>query len=247
MYELPSEVASQREEWRSFKKELKHGNRYFPQYEEYRGLFSRRGDDYGIFGDLISQLQKKYYKGDQFYRTRLSEDELLSAEEMGRPPAIRTSNGRANPAGISYLYVSEDQDTAVKEVRPSIGGTVFISEILVREDFRVIDLTSPKVMASVLKFEGERMVPALKYLNLLESFSSDLANPVIPEKSHLEYVPTQFVCEFLKNIADFNGIRYASSYGSHANLVLFGDEKLEIIEPGKHIVTGASVEYALNT
>jgi len=46
------------------------------------------------------------------------EDRPFPADEMGAPPANKTTEGRVNPRGISYLYLATNPKTAVAEIRP---------------------------------------------------------------------------------------------------------------------------------
>lgn len=42
-----------------------------------------------------------------------------------KPLSNSASEGRANPKGIPYLYVATDKETAMSEVRPSLGAIPF--------------------------------------------------------------------------------------------------------------------------
>lgn len=223
-------------EWGAFKRELMHENRFFPNNSIYSQIFS----DKSIFA-VLEELETTRSNVDDFYRARIS-DAPLDRIKMGVPPAHLVTAGRANPVGISYLYLAEDIDTAILEVRPSNGAIVYVSKFNPNSNLKLLDLTDPKLTASVLR-QGEEIESALKYLNLLELFARELAKPVLPDKSHLDYIPTQFICEFFKSKANVDGIVFSSSFGRGRNIVLFSSDKVENENPIHFKITKTTHEY----
>lgn len=63
---------------------------------------------------------------------------------MGKPPARNATAGRANPIGISYLYLANNEKTCISEVRPNNTSIIYISKLILEEDVSLIDLTSPR-------------------------------------------------------------------------------------------------------
>lgn len=106
--------------WDEFKSELKFENRFFPKNSLYSSLFNSYKDEEmdSNFSELLSQLTKPLYSDSLFYRARIS-DYDLSIDDMKMPPMGSASGGRANPIGISYLYLASNIDTCIAEVRPS--------------------------------------------------------------------------------------------------------------------------------
>ena len=193
-----------------------------------------------VFLNTVEALSRPRDQGALFYRARVSEKPLKS-NEMGSPPSDLASAGRANPVGIPYLYLTEDLDTCCQEVRPNNGAKIYISKIRSTKELRLVDLTAPKQKIALLKFEEEEIELAIKCLNLLQQFSEELTKPVLPEKSHLEYIPTQFICEYLRTMRSYDGIIFNSSYGTGRNVVLFSDDFVVIDEPIAHAVTSVEV------
>lgn len=70
--------------------------------------------------------------GEKFFRARIHEFNMSKAkydnEKMGPPPKHKATQGRLNPVGIPYLYLANDVDTAVSEVRPWIGCDLTVAE-----------------------------------------------------------------------------------------------------------------------
>jgi hypothetical protein len=52
-----------------------------------------------------------------------------------------------------------------------------------------------------------------------------LSKPVLPHKKDLEYLPTQYLCELIKD-TNFDGIAFKSSLGKGDNYVIFNDSLL---------------------
>ena len=75
---------------------------------------------------LVDSLTKFYSTERCFYRARVHESKLL-IDQMRAPPSITVTAGRANPIGISYLYLAENEKTCIAEVRPSNGSLVSVA------------------------------------------------------------------------------------------------------------------------
>tara|TARA_R110002012_G_scaffold218313_1_gene389599 strand:+ start:1949 stop:2944 length:996 start_codon:yes stop_codon:yes gene_type:complete len=214
-------------QWEDFKKEIKHGNRFFPRGTIYSSLFSSSEEsvDAAVFFQLLEQLKTQVYPQDQFFRARIS-DFKLDASDMGCPPKEIASGGRANPVGIPYLYLADNVATCIAEVRPSNTTKVSVATFAPSKELAVLDLTSPRKLCSASTFEEEQLSIVLNYLNLLEQLSSDLSRPVSRERSQLEYIPTQFLCEFIKSVPGFSGLLFKSSFSVGNNYVFFNDSDL---------------------
>lgn len=68
---------------------------------------------------------------------------------------------------------------------------------------------------------------------LNELLARELSKPVLPNRSHLDYIPTQFICEFFKTVCGFDGLVFNSSFGNGKNVVLF-DQNLVVDESMKY-------------
>src|SRR5207247_2341088 len=90
--------------------------------------------------NLLSAIKIKKSRGGIFYRARLSNKDGFPKEAMGNPPSSSAAAGRANPVGISYLYLSGDLDTTLFETRAGLYDYVSIGEFRLLEDIYVVDL-----------------------------------------------------------------------------------------------------------
>lgn len=232
--------------WEEFKIELKHKNRFFPKATIHSSLFSRSTTDgtEAVLFQLLEQLKIPVNQRESFFRARISESPL-GAAQMGCPPRERVTGGRANPLGIPYLYVADSLETCISEVRPSNSSCVYVSEMTPVRELFVLDLTSPRKLCSASAFGEEQLSAALGFLGLLELFSNELSKPVRPENGNLDYIPTQFLCEFIKSEAKFDGLIFNSSFGSGKNYVFFDGETLTPAEPKRYVVNRTVHEYDL--
>jgi len=210
------------EQWIEFKSEILHKNRFFPQNTIYQEAFLRGSDLYNTFQQLIEQLNLSLHPNEQFFRGRLS-SVPLEHKDMGKPPESLATLGRANPYGISYLYLAETEKICIKEIRPNNGDTISIAKFRVDQELNVIDLRTPRENISFLSLSSMNYTDILKLVSLLETFASELSLPVSPNNSQREYIPTQFITEFFKTHGNKDGIIFNSSYGDGFNIVLFDD------------------------
>ena len=233
------------DDWLSFKDEIIKNNRFFPRTPIYRDVFSKSKGDDTIF-DLTESLLTKYNIGDHLYRARVSETDISEAE-MGKPPAHLSTTGRANPLGISYLYLANNVETCIAEVRPSKNSRIYVAKFSPSSEIKLLDLTSPREKSSFfyLKDIEVQLKEALNYISLLEVFADELSKPIVPQRSHLEYIPTQFICEFFKTICGYDGIIFNSSFGFGYNVVLFDDSNIKLESISSYNVTNIINEFSI--
>lgn len=144
---------------------------------------------------------------------------------QGAPPKRVTSHGRANPPGIPYLYLGSSEETAVSEVRPHPGETICVADFTLQEGLRMIDLRDPKSLISPFFFGDEDQIGLMRTdIPFLERLGEELTRPVLPQGAAIDYVPSQYLCEFIKK-AGYDGVIYRSSVSTGMNLALF--------DPGK--------------
>lgn len=169
--------------------------------------------------------------GTPLYRARMRRSGDLwepSAKEMGAPPRGIARAGRMNPAGIPYLYVARERSTAIAEVAGAPPCALVVAEFKTLRDLTLLDLGELPELPSV--FDESR---AQEYSSLifLREFADEVSHPVAKDgREHLEYAPTQVVCEFFAQAQDIEGERRIEGiiYGSAVfpegrNIVLFPD------------------------
>ncbi len=207
------------EKWATFRNEIMWKNRFFFHHEldldRLRALFDTylATDAAGIDNRL--------------YRARIqADDTTIPMNKMGRPPAPQAKNGRANPVGIPYLYAATTPETAIAETRPHPGDRLSVAQLHVAGPLRLLNLMHPRKTISPFEVD-ESELPALRNdLAFLCHLESELAKPILPRVADLEYLPTQYLCEFIKNCG-YDGVFFKSSISTGANVALFDDAKVQ--------------------
>jgi len=130
--------------------------------------------------------------------------------------------GRMNPKGIPCLYLSDDRDTAMTEVRPWLGLEISVGEFRVARDLNVIDCSGPRRMTKVFGWMmgGREPEPDVRERWTWERISGAFSTPVNPNDTSADYAPTQVLAEAFRN-EGYDGILYRSLLGSGANVALF--------------------------
>lgn len=122
------------------------------------------------------------------------------------PVAEYAGDGRANAKHISFLYSAFDVETAIMEIAPKLEQPISVAEIEVDRDIKVFDFSS--------YHKGEEGL-GVKLMSLSRLFSS----PNYSDES--EYLPTQYLCEYIRELG-FEAVCFNSSVNSnHKNLVIF--------------------------
>lgn len=212
-------VANRLSEWEKLRDELMYQNRYFPaaniDLERLELLLSSLVLD----SDEVPR---------HWYRARIqSGDTPFSIADMGAPPRRIASHGRANPAGIPYLYLGSRPDTAISEIRPHTGEMACVADFTTPETLKLIDLRSPRQMVSPFLLEDATDIVRLRAdLPFLERLGDELTRPVLPQSAAIDYTPSQYLCEFIKKCG-YDGVVYRSSVSEGINLALFNPELAE--------------------
>ncbi len=201
-------------EWSTFAEEVTERNRFFPASTL----------DLDFLREVIEENLATIPTGTPLYRARPSSSESpLSVAEMGAPPPRLATAGRANPMGIPHLYVSFEEPTCVHECRAPIHSFVTVAKFEVNQPLVVLNL-GRRATLNPFKYEDEELAEGLDYSRLLRRLGNELSRPVRASDSQLEYVPTQYLSDFVKSLG-YDGIRYSSSLRREgSNVVLFDRE-----------------------
>lgn len=78
-------------------------------------------------------------------------------------------------------------------------------------------------------------------LPFLERLGEELTRPVLPSGAAIDYIPSQYLCEFIK-ISGFDGVVYRSSVSDGINLALFDPGKAVGVSVVLYSVSKVSVE-----
>jgi hypothetical protein len=210
---VPSYQTDRLMRWERLRDELMFENRFFPAAEMDRERLNSLLT-YLILGadDLPTN----------WYRARLlRQDTPYLIEEMGAPPKKLATHGRANPAGIPYLYLGSTATTAIAEIRPHTGEHACVASFKTPVELKVVDLRNPRKSVSPFVLGDEDAIGFMRGdIEFLARLGEELTRPVVPQSAAIDYVPSQYLCEFIKKCG-YDGVIYKSSVGDGMNLALF--------------------------
>jgi len=219
--------------WGQLKEDLKWRRRYLTDIDEmlelgWDALFN---DSYSI--DTSTILYRARVNGD-------GQSESYQPVEMLSPPVEKTTAGRVNPQGIPYLYLSTDPKTTLYETRASYLDNISVGLFQIKEDIqlRIVDFTNSQSTFN----HTDDMIQFVTGQLLRRAISVDLSKPLRRYDSELEYIPTQFICEFIRYITKVDGIQFNSSLRKGGiNIVLFNQENINCSEVELHQITNIEI------
>ncbi len=201
--------------WEDFVEVIKHQNRFHTQIINTEKLST-----------YLSYLRKDYRKGETLYRGRLCYNKsCYKPSEMGAPPQNVAKEGRANSSGISRLYLADSEKTCIYEIRSGAFDVISIGKFRLQQDISVIDF---KKINEFSPFNGD--FDFLEYLinkPVLNKIDAEMGRAVRSGDNHLDYVPTQYLCDFIKTLEyelnkKYSGVEYSSTLNSEGyNLAVF--------------------------
>lgn len=228
---LPRSIPAQTavEAWETFRDKIKFENRFFIDHElnldRLKQLFSTH-----------LEVNESIFKS-KLYRARIQAGDLpIPESEMGKPSSAQAKFGRANPVGIPYLYAASTAETAIAETRPHPGDVLTVAQFDVTSLLWLLDLRFPRKTISPFIIDESDLVEARQDLSFLSLLANELSKPILPRSAELEYLPTQYLCEFIKN-CDYDGVVFKSSISDGSNIALFDDKKVSIVKTYRYQVT----------
>lgn len=217
--------------YRSFESTVKSHSRYF--YD----------DELEDFFQIILETSKtrvdNILKGTILWRSQIGNDwepycegkehvaDVECPLDNGRmkPTANVAHEGRANPKGIPYLYLSTDMDTSMAEVRPWIGSYISAGQFKILKDISFVNCTSDDKRSMVYLKEPDSKE---KEIAVWRDIDRAFSRPITRNENAADYIPTQILAELFKKNG-FDGIAYRSSLGKGHNFALFDLNAADII------------------
>lgn len=210
-------------EWDNLKDNIKYSSRFLSDLTQLENLGLK--ESLLNSEEVFTSRERK-----QFYRARISKvkDEKFRKKDLRMPPKEITTAGRANVEGIPYLYLCTEPETCYYEVRAAYLDRVWVGRYSVNagESLRLVNL-SPRHRSQQLSVDSEPL-SILRNRILMNAISKDLSTPIRRhDKDSMEYLPTQFICEYIRVKLEFDGIMFQSSLQKEgSNIVLFKDKKV---------------------
>jgi hypothetical protein len=111
-----------------------------------------------------------------------------------------------------------------------------VAEFTVPRGLKVVDLRNPRELVSPFMLGDEGIAPMRGDIAFLERLGQELTTPVLPNAAAIDYIPSQYLCEFIKKCG-YAGVVYSSSVSDGMNLALFAP---------REAVVGEVVEYSVD-
>lgn len=206
--------------WDEFVETIKHKNRFHSNLIDKELL-----KEYclAISADIPVSKQR-------FYRGRISTNkDGFTPANMGAPGKGLASDGRANAAGISRLYLASDTTTTFHEIRAAEYDYVTIGTFKPNRTIHIVDLQK---IDKISPFSEDIDCTALAInKEHLSKINEEMSRTMRKGDSPLDYLPTQYICDFVMSITDddgqpvFDGIMYKSvMHSKGSNLAVFYPE-----------------------
>jgi hypothetical protein len=221
--------------WQKLKEQLKWEKRYLTD-------INFLTDDLGWDGFFESKtiIEKK----DILYRARLhstADTDAFTESDMFCPPKHIAGGGRANPSGIPFLYLSDNEETILYEIRASFLDEISVASFGLAENIEDCIVISDFTEVPSL-FAPNDVNKRIKATLLKKVISRDLSTPMRRYDSDLDYIPTQFICEFIKVFTNVQGIKFRSSlHNVGNNVVLFDQTQLKCMSVKKVKITKVQI------
>lgn len=216
-----TDILQKKHAWEKLKNKIKTEFRFIisfnPEDEEWDKLFEPKEN-----GTCIK-------KGEKFFRGRLNKNAeklLRRKKDLDMPPAELTPSGRVNPHGIPYLYLTKQENTVAYELRASYGDKISIGRFVVQNDLNVIDFDNKFLIVDSI--ENGSLGKDVEIFLFKKQIGIDLSRPMRRyDNKEIEYIPTQFVCEYIKTMGA-DGIMFNSAvHQGGKNLVLFKSDNVK--------------------
>ena len=159
---------------------------------------------------------------------------------MGVPPVSLTTAGRTNSEGIQCLYLASDEETTFHEVRARDNDHVSVGEFCQIKDLKIVDL-------SLFDKIGPFSIPDFDMtwfainIDIIRKIGNEVAMPMRRFDRALDYVPTQYICDYVKHLG-YDGIRYKSTLVEGGiNYAIFDEKKFDCV--GVKVVHIGNIHY----
>lgn len=155
--------------------------------------------------------------------------EPFCAKRM-KPLPERCTEGRANPKGIPFLYLSVEPETAMSEVRPWVGAIGTLARFMPLRKLSLIDcLPNELPYRSPLAPEPP---PEEREQRVWAEVNKAFSKPIRTTDRTADYAPTQIIAELIRTAkTKIDGIMFGSSLANDGiNVVLFDLALADIVD-----------------
>jgi hypothetical protein len=213
--------------WGNFCEQVKHKSRFLLSKKTTRPDRDNSPEPIQILetlGRIVTELNliMTIPAGVHVYRARQHslEKKFGTAKELGTPPKEKAKQSRMSAAGVPAFYGANEPKTAYAEIfsEDDKQQVITLGVFKTLRPLRLLDLTDLPDVPSL--FSRKRAWKRMSVI-FMKRFEEDLTKPVEHDGSeHYEYVPTQFVAEYFREI-------FQTSDGAYLDGILFNSSKSE--------------------
>ncbi|MFA6741153.1 MAG: RES domain-containing protein [Arcobacteraceae bacterium] len=239
--------------WKDFCQTAKHENRFSPiLFEKLDKIFEHKLKNFELEIDTNTSLYRSRIFDKSSVRT-IEEIEKDPDSQMGFSPVhLVKSSGRFNPVGISYGYFSLEEQTTCAEVRANLTDMISIGEFKNYKTLNLLDFRMSEFESIKTKFKYGHCNLCIIY-DFLNHFTGEISKPISNDSKEIEYIPTQIIMGYLKNLNDtlndtlnIDGIIFESSLIKNGNnIVLFNDNKIALFKTKIYEIETIDIKYNL--
>lgn len=227
-------------EWTNFEEALINNNRFFPQET------MNNGEVFKSVKKIISILETELKNEHILYRIR--KGKYIHNDNMLEPPPEYTREGRLNPKYISVLYMTEEIETAIAEMRPTYEDELTVVKLKTTEMAKIIGFTLGfNIYYFIAKNIQDNFIDENlsygKIKKLVEIINLSMSKSASGDDVYRSYLPTQYISMYIKSLG-YDGLAFKSSVHSGKNVVFFTSEKVQIVENSQAKIENIRYEYS---
>jgi hypothetical protein len=223
---------------------VKHGSRFF--FESIHDAQTDLDPDQISPGDFLHHniplgveslnAVKMLPAGTEVFRCRITSpsEPVTEFSHIGPPPSSDSiGSNRFSPPGIAMFYAGETPQISAREIgwnaaAPDSAKVLHTGTFKTLADLTLLDLTQLAYPAG--EFDPD-WIEAYHIADFFKAFIADLTAPIHDHRKHLDYVPTQIICEYFRlhgatvggTHHKIDGIKYPSSHDGTPCYVFFWD------------------------
>ena len=199
----------------------------FSEYIKYKNRFHNSHFNSDAFASILSSIRQEIGIDKEFYRARICKNsDGYDKEDMYGPPKGLRCAGRINPEEIGVLYLSSDRETVLYETRANVYDYITIGTFKAVKPLKLVNLSEFSNISPFL-YDDDYIDKFAINRSILHEISMEIAKPVRRNDSLLEYLPTQYISEFIKN-EGYDGVAYRSTIKNEGyNYALFNEKLVE--------------------
>lgn len=160
-------------------------------------------------------------------------------KQLGQAPKRLSGYNRFSPAGISYIYLSDNIQTVSAEIRSRVGDDIAIGTFKINK-LKLVNLSTDLLETMAFDYFHNDFCPDVRAAySYISSFINEISKPLNESDKFIDYVPTQIISEFIWSLG-YDGFMFPSSLSDGINYVLF-DTTYELVEWNKYKVSSINL------